>query len=128
MQNFKDYSAKLDFTQEVLLNPHQTFAEKAPPKPMDDVLETGIAKTADQVFTPKKGLDQVLVANKFERSDYFTEWAKKGRNIAGAPDAIQAELALSASEVLDLTISFDMRYAEQLLKVLTLGFAITTAF
>lgn len=127
MQNYKDYQSKLDYTQEKPLNPHQTYSEKAPPKPMDDVLETGIAKTLDQLFWPKKGFDQVLVADKFERSDYFTEWSKVGKNIAGAPDAIQAELALSASEVMDLTIAYDLRFAEQTVKLLTNWFVTTFA-
>jgi hypothetical protein len=123
MQNYKDYSSKLDVTQEKLLNPNQTFTAKAPPKSMDDVLETGVAKTAEQIFTPKKGVTQVLVANKYERSDYFTEWAKVAKNIEGSPDAIQAELALSGSEVLDLTTAYDQRWAEHLIKVYTNGFS-----
>ena len=123
MQNYKDYSSKLGFVQTPLLNPNQTFTAKVPPKSMDDVLETGVTKTMDQIFTPKKGTTQILVGDKFQRSDYFTEWAKVAKNIAGAPDAIQAELALSASEVIDLTIAYDQRYAETMLKVLTKGFS-----
>ena len=125
MQNYKDYASKLDFTMEKLLNPSQTFTAKAGPKAMENVLETGNAKLAELVFTPKKGIDLVEVGNKYSRSDFFTKWALTAKNIAGANDSIQAELALSASEIQELTVAYDLRYAEELLKNLTLGFTIT---
>lgn len=127
MPDHKQYMGLLDIKEEKLLNPNQTYSAKAAPKGLKTISETGIIPTTEMIFTPKKGVAQVRVGNAYERSEEFTEWARVGQNIAGAPDAIQAELLLASSQVRDLGLAYDIRCAEEMVKVLTKGFSITAS-
>lgn len=127
MPQHKMYMSIMDYTDTTLLNPSQTFAAKAAPTGMANVLETGIAENAEMVFTPKKGIYQVEIARKYSRSYLFTKWARQAKTLQGAPDSIQAELLDVASEARDLALAYDVRYAEEMVKLWTLGFAITTS-
>jgi hypothetical protein len=57
----------------------------------------------------------------------MSEWAKKAKNLSGAPMGIEAELIDMADQTKDLVQAYDISYAEEIVKVLTLGFAVTTA-
>ena len=127
MPEHKQYMSIMDYTDTPLLNPSQTFTTKSAPTSMGNVLETGIPENADMVFTPKKGIYQVEVARKYSRSHLFTKWARQAKTLQGAPDAIQAELLDVAAETRDLALAYDSRYAEELVKLLTKGFSVTTA-
>ena len=127
MPEHKKYQALLGYTDTTLLSPSQTFAAKSAPKAMGDVAETGVAQNAEMIFTPKKGIYQVEIGAKYQRSKLFTEWARRAKTLQGAPDHIQAELLDVASETRDLALAYDARYAEELVKLFTLGFDITTA-
>lgn len=127
MPDHKAYMGLLDIKEEKLLNPSQTYSTKAAPKGMKTITETGIIPTTEMIFTPKKGVNQVKIGNAYERSETFTEWARIGQNINGAPDAIQAELLLASSQVRDLALAYDIRFAEEMVKVLTKGFSITAS-
>ena len=127
MPDHKQYMAAMDYSDTPLLNPSQTFATKAAPTSMGNVLETGIAEQADMVFTPKKGVYQVEIARKYSRSHLFTKWARQAKTLQGAPDSIQAELLDVASESRDLALAYDSRYAEEMVKLWTKGFSVTTA-
>lgn len=127
MPEHKQYMAIMDFSDMPLLNPNQTFAAKAAPTAMGDVLETGIAENADMIFTPKKGVYQVEIARKYSRSHLFTKWARQAKTLQGAPDAIQAELLDVAAETRDLALAYDVRYAEEMVKLWTKGFSVTAA-
>lgn len=127
MPEHKQYMSIMDYSDTTLLNPSQTFAAKAAPTGMGNVLETGLAENADMIFTPKKGVYQVEIARKYSRSFLFTKWARQAKTLQGAPDSIQAELLDVASETRDLALAYDTRYAEEMVKLWTLGFAVTTA-
>ena len=117
MPDHKQYMAIMDYSNTPLLNPSQTFAAKSAPKAMGDVLETGIAPSAEMIFTPKKGIYQVEIAQKYSRSHLFTKWARQAKTLQGAPDTIQAELLDVASETRDLALAYDTRYAEEMVKL-----------
>ena len=125
MPEHKQYMALLGYNDTTLLSPAQTFAAKSAPKSMGDVSETGVAQNAEMIFTPKKGIYQVEIGNKYQRSKLFTEWARRAKTLQGAPDHIQAELLDVASETRDLSLSYDTRFAEEMVKLLTKGFSIT---
>jgi len=127
MPEHKQYMSIMDYSDTPLLNPSQTFAAKAAPTSMGNVLETGIAENADMIFTPKKGVYQVEIARKYSRSHLFTKWARQAKTLQGAPDAIQAELLDVASETRDLALAYDSRYAEEMVKLWTKGFSVTAA-
>ena len=127
MPEHKQYQALLGYSDTTLLNPSQSFAAKSAPKSMGDVAETGVAASAEMVFTPKKGVYQVEIGAKYQRSKLFTKWARQAKTLQGAPDHIQAELLDVASENRDLALAYDSRFAEEMVKLFTLGFAITTA-
>lgn len=127
MPEHKSYMSALDIKDTPLLNPSQTFASKAAPKAMWNVLETGIAPQAEMIFTPKKWIYQVEIAAKYSRSKLFTQWARNAQTLKGAPDSIQAELLDVASETRDLALAYDVRFAEEMVKVLAKGFSITAA-
>lgn len=126
MPDHKQYMASMDYSDTPLLNPSQTFSAKAAPNSMGNVLETGIAPLADTIFTPKKGIYQVEIASKYARSLLFTKWARQAKTLQGAPDAIQAELLDVATETRDLALAYDSRYAEEMVKLWTKGFSVTT--
>ncbi len=125
MPEHKQYMALIGYNDTTLLSPAQTFSAKSAPKAMGDVTETGIAKNADMIFAPKKGIYQVEIGQSYQRSKLFTEWARRAKTIAGAPDHIQAELLDVASETRDLSLAYDIRFAEEMVKTLTKGFSIT---
>ncbi len=57
----------------------------------------------------------------------MTQWARKATNLSGAPDGIQAELVDVADQARDLISGYDITYAEEMVKVLALGFSVTTS-
>lgn len=125
MPDHKQYMSIMDFNDTKLINPSQTFAAKAAPKGLSDVLETGLPVSQEMIFTPKKGVYQVEIAGKYSRSFAFTKWAEQSKTIEGAPGEIQAELLLAASEARDLALAYDVRYAEEMVKLFSKGFSIT---
>lgn len=127
MEDHKQYISMLDFTDTTLISPDQKFSTKSAGKGLNDLTETGLKAQRDFTFGPKKGVYQKEIGEKFSMSYLFTQWSRKAKAIAGAPDSIQAELTDMAHQTTDLIKGYDIRYAEEMLKVLTLGFAITTA-
>jgi hypothetical protein len=127
MPDFKRYQAMLHYTDTPLLNPSQTFAAKSAPSGMEDVTETGLKKQADFKFKPKKGVYQQEVGRVFTISYYMTQWIRKVAKLQDAPGEVQAHLIDVAEQTRDLIMSFDIRKSEDLTKVLTKGFAVTTA-
>ena len=123
MPEHKQYMALMDFTDTALLSPNQTAAAKSAPKAMGNLTETGIPASAEFAFTPKKGFAQQEIGAKYSRSRLFTKWARQAKTLQGAPDAIQAELADVSSEMRDLALAYDIRYAEELVKVFANGFS-----
>lgn len=121
----KQYKALMGFVESPILSINQTFAAKSAPKGMDDVLETGLAKVLDKTFTPKKGIYQNEVADAFKRSKLFTAFARNAKTLQGAPDGVPAELLMVQEDVRDLSYAYDIRYAEDLVKVWANGFSIT---
>jgi hypothetical protein len=49
----------------------------------------------------------------------MSEWAKKAKNLSGAPMGIEAELIDIADQAKDLVQGYDITYAEEMVKVLT---------
>jgi len=125
LPDHKQYRASMGFVETPILSINQTFAAKSAPKAMDNVLETGIAKVAEKTFTPKKGIYQREISNKYERSKLFTAYAKNAKTLQGAPDGVEAELLLIAEDTRDLALAYDIRYAEDMVKVWAKWFSIT---
>lgn len=127
MEDHKQYKAILDYTDTSLLHPDQKFTSRTPNGGLKSITETGIKPTRDFVFGPKKGLSQREIGNKFTMSFLMSEWTKKAKNLAGAPMGIEAELIDISEQSKDLVQGYDISYAEEMVKVLTMGFAVTTA-
>ena len=70
------------------------------------------------LFQPKKWVYQQEVGNVFTMSYYYSQWIRQGQNIKNAPGDIQAKLVDVAEQTRDLILSYDMRKAEELVKVL----------
>lgn len=127
MEDHKMYGQLLDFTDTTLLNPDQKFSSRTPNAGLKGITETGIKSQRDFKFGPKKGISQREVGEKFSMSYLMTQWARNATNLEGAPDAIQAELVDVAEQARDLVRGYDITYAEEKVKLLTLGFGITAA-
>lgn len=127
MPDYKQYTSLLNYTEAPLLNPDQTFAAKSAPKSMDNVTETGLKKQANFLFQPKKGVYQQEVGQVFTMSYYYAQWIRQGQNIKNAPSDIQAKLTDVAEQTRDLVLAYDMRRAEELVKVIAKGFSVTAA-
>ena len=126
VENHKQYKALLDITDTALLNPDQKFSSRIPNAGLQTITERGIKPTRDHKFWPKKGISQREVGAKFTTSYLMTQWARKGQNLKDAPDSIQAELITVRNDSKDLVMGYDITYAEEMVKVLTLGFSVTT--
>ena len=126
MPDMKYYKGAMDFTETPILSINEAFAAKSAPKPMSNVLETGIAQEAEKIFTPKKGIYQQEIAQSYSRSKLFTAYAKNAKTLQGAPTGVEAELLLVADDTRDLSLSYDLRYAEDMVKVWANGFSITS--
>jgi hypothetical protein len=126
-ENHKGYVSMLNYTDTTLLNPDQKFSTKSAGKALGDVSETGLKERRSMTFGPKKGVYQQEIAGEFAMSFLFSQWARQGKNLQGAPDSIQAEMAETMSQTRDLIYGYDVRYAEELVKVLTEGFSISAA-
>lgn len=127
MPEHKNYASMLEFTDTTLVSPDQKFGSKSAPKPLRDVTETGVKERVDFLFGPKKGVYQKEIAGEFSMSYLFSRWAKEANTVEGAPGNIQAELADVASQSRDLVMAYDMRYATELVKVITKGFTVSAA-
>lgn len=127
MPDFKQYVSMLHYTETQTLNPSQTFAQKSAPTGMADVTETGIKKQMDFKFKPKKGIYQNEVGGVFTISYLMTQWIRKVAKLQDAPGEVQAHLIDVSEQTRDLILSYDIRKAEDLTKVLTKGFAVTAA-
>lgn len=125
VENHKQYKSALDYTDTTLLNPDQKFSSRLPNGWLKNVEERGTKAIRDLSFWPKKGLSQREVGAKFTNTYLFSQWAMKAQNLKGAPDAIQAELADSTEQSRDLVQGYDITYAEEMVKVLSLGFGVT---
>ena len=127
MEDHKRYGQLLDYTNATLLNPDQKFSSRTPNGWLKWITETGVKPQRDFTFGPKKGISQREVGEKFSMSYQMSQWAKKAKNLNGAPDAIQAELANRAEQAKDLVFWYDVTYAEEKVKLYTLWFGVTTA-
>lgn len=124
-ENHKQYASKLVYTDTTLLNADQKFSTKIAGKALGDVSETGLKERRSLTFGSKKGVYQKEIGGEFAMSYLFSQWAKQAKNLQGASDSIQAEMADVMSQVKDLVFGYDVRYAEELVKVLANGFSIT---
>ena len=127
MEEYKQYTSLMDYTDTTLLNPFQTFSAKSAPKGLQNINETGIKPRVDFAFTPKKWIYQQEIAGEFSSSYLFTQWARNAQTIKGASDSIQAELADVASQTRDLVLAYDIRYAEEEVKLWANWFSVTAA-
>jgi len=127
MEDHKQYTSMFEYTDTTLISPDQKFGTKSAGKGLQDVTETGVKAQRDFTFGPKKGVYQKEIGEKFSSSYLFTQWSRKAKTISGASDGIQAELASMAEQTMDLVKGYDIRYAEEMVKVFTLGFSISTA-
>ena len=127
LEEHKQYKNLLDYTDTALLNPDQKFSSKLPNGGLKDIEERGTKPIRDFSFWPKKGLSQREIGEKFVMSYIMTQWARKATNLSGAPDGIQAELVDVADQARDLISGYDITYAEEMVKVLALGFSVTTS-
>ena len=127
MEDHKQYKSLLNYTDTTLLSPDQKFSSRLPNGWLRDVTETWIKTQRDFNFWPKKGLSQREIWEKFTMSYLFSQWSRKAQTLSWAPESIQAELVQVAEQSKDLMVGYDITYAEELVKVLSLWFAVTTA-
>lgn len=127
MEDHKQYKSLLDYTDTTLLHPDQKFSSRTPNGWLKSITETGVKPQRDFTFWPKKGLSQREIWEKFTMSYLMTEWARKAKNLEWAPMPIEAELIDIWEQAKDLVQGYDITYAEEMVKVLTLGFSVTTA-
>lgn len=127
IEDHKVYMSMFEYSDTTLISPDQKFGSKSAGKGLQDVTETGIKAQRDLMFWPKKGVYQKEIGEKFTSSFLFTQWTRDAKTIEGAPDSIQAELTNLASQTQDLVTGYDIRYAEEMVKVLTLGFSISAS-
>jgi len=127
LEDHKQYKALLDYTDTTLLNPDQKFSSRTPNGGLKGITETGIKTNREFNFGPKKGLSQREIWEKFDMSYLMTQWAKKAQNLKGAPEGVQAELVQISDQARDLVQGYDITFAEEMVKNLTLGFSVTAA-
>ena len=127
MPDHKQYMSIMGYKETNLVSKDQSFAAKSAPTGMKNMLDAGTTELKDMIFTPKKGIYQQPMGAKYQRSDLFTEWARHSRTIEGANGTIQAELLDTASNMRELALAYDIRWAEDLVKVWANGFSITAA-
>lgn len=127
MPDHKQYASLLGFKFPPMLNPDQKYSAKSAPTGMKWMSESGMPNLKDKKFSPKKWIYQRKIWDKYEATELFTEWAMKATNIAGAPDGVQAELLLTAENVRDLALSYDIALAEEMTKVQAKWFSITSS-
>lgn len=127
LEDHKQYKSLLNYTDTTLLSPDQKFSSKLPNGWLKDITENGIKSTRDFSFGPKKWISQREIGEKFTMTYLMKEWSKNAQTIKGAPEAIQAQLIDAADQTKDLMQAYDITYAEEMVKVLSMGFTVTTA-
>jgi len=127
LEDHKQYKSLLDYTDTTLLSPDQKFSSRTPNGWLKGISETWVKSQRDFTFWPKKELNQREVWEKFTNSYLFTQWSRNAQTLKGAPDMIQAEFVNSAEQARDLMMAYDITYAEEMVKVPALGFAITAS-
>lgn len=125
MEDHKQYKALLGYTDTALLNPDQKFSSRLPNGGLKTITEAGLKNKRSLNFGPKKGLGQVEFWDEFSNTFLFTQWARTAKNIKGASESVQAELARTGEQARDLMQGYDITYAETMVKVITAGFSVT---
>ena len=127
MPNFKEVAETLCFTDTTLLNQDQKYSMIVPPTGLKSVTEMGLGNIENFKAWPKKGVYQREIKGEYLTSYLMSQWIKNGKNIAGAPDGIQAEAFNMAEQARYLVMAYDRTYAEEMAKVYAKGFSITAA-
>ena len=128
MEDHKQYKSILDFTDTTLLNADQKFSSRTPNGGLKDITEAGIKNQREFAFWPKKGLSQREIGDKFTMTYLFTQWARKAKNLKGAPESVQAELVLVKDQSQDLVQGYDITFAEELVGVPAKGFSVVSVW
>lgn len=126
MEDHKQYKAMLWYTDTALLNPDQKFSSRLPNGGLKTITEAGLKNKRSLNFWPKKGLGQVEIWEEFSNTYLFSQWAKTAKNIKGASESVQAELARTGEQARDLMQGYDITYAETMVTVLTKGFSVSS--
>lgn len=119
------YVAKMDFVDTTLLNPSQKFGKISAGRGLANVSETGTKNRRNLANEATKGIYQQEIGEEFANSYLFSQWAKNAKTLSGADSDIQAEFLRIPAQIKSLYSGFDIRYAEELVRVWTLGFAVT---
>lgn len=127
LEDHKQYKSLLDFTETSLLHQDQKFSSRLPWAWLKNITETWIKPEREFAFGPKKGLSQREVWEKFSISFLMTKWARTAKNLSGAPMWIEAELVEVTDQAKELVQAYDITYAEEMVKVLTMWFSVSTA-
>jgi len=125
MPEHNQYASKLGFTDTTLLNPDQKFGKVAFGGGARNVAETGKGNLRSLNNMAKKGIYQQEVKEEYRLSYMSTQWLRQNKSLAGASDAILADMAKVPKLIQDLNKSVDIRNAEEVVKVLAKGFSIT---
>lgn len=127
LEDHSSYRTLLDFTTVPMFNPDQKYSSRLPNGGLKKVTETWTKSSRSMSFGPKKGMSQVEYWEKFSISYLMNEWTKKSNTMNWAPEATQAELLSIAEQAKDLVLGYDITYAEEMVKILTKWFEVTTA-
>jgi len=126
MPMYKQYWTMLGYTDTKIISPNQKFSAKSAPRPLTDVTETGTSTLYDVTYSPAKWIYQRIIAGSYMVSENLLKWIKNSKTIQGAPDGVQADFIDVSYRTRDLTLSYDMTFAFELVKVLTKWFSITS--
>jgi hypothetical protein len=126
MPSNKEVASIIGFIDDTIRNPDQTFSMIVPPTGLKSVTESGLKDIGNFEIGPKKGVYQREVGREYHTTFLMSQWIKNGKNIEGAPDGIQAEAINMSEQARYLVMAYDRTFAEEMIKVLTKGFSISS--
>ena len=128
MEESEDLKAKMGFTTTTALNPNQVFSTAYGIQSLDNLGEGETKKEMDREIGPKKGFAIKEFGNKITTTHLFTERSRKAKDLAGAPESIQAECVSISENAKVLMQGAERRVMEEMVKLWTLGFANTASY
>jgi hypothetical protein len=123
MPDHKGYMSLFGVVEDTLHNPSQTYTAEAAPRGMQNRNEAGVPVSGEDLFTPKKGFTTQEIALAYSVTKKFTEWAKKAKSIDNNNGEIQSEMLKVSNFARRLAASYDIRIAEEIVKMFTKGWS-----
>lgn len=122
------YKEALGFVEQMARSKNEKFSSRAGVVEMDEIHENSVMPEAERTKNPNKGFDIKQYGNKLTTSKLMTKWLKQSNTLEWAKDDIIKEFDKMIDDGKDLIEMAMMRITQEMVKVYTEWFSITSSF